>query len=61
LHHDPGGFAHNRYYVKRLIYDSIDWLDNNILDDSTAATLDALDAATGYKVGAVTYLASIGR
>lgn len=29
---EPGGFAHNRYYVKRLIFDSIDWLDNGVLD-----------------------------
>ncbi len=56
LHHEPGGYAHNRFYVKRLIYDSIDWLDNNVLDDSVAATLDALDAATSYKAGAVSYL-----
>jgi hypothetical protein len=25
LHHEPGGYAHNRYYTKRLIFDSIDW------------------------------------
>lgn len=31
LYHDYGAFAHNRFYVKRLIYDSISWLyDNNI-------------------------------
>ncbi|MFH2121561.1 MAG: hypothetical protein ABIJ25_14375 [Pseudomonadota bacterium] len=29
---EPGGFAHNRYYVKRLIFDSIDWMDNGALD-----------------------------
>lgn len=32
LHHEPGAYAHNRFYAKRLIFDSIDWLDNNILD-----------------------------
>lgn len=26
IHHDPGAYAHNRIYVKRLIHDSIDWL-----------------------------------
>lgn len=31
LYHDFGAFAHNRFYAKRLIYDSISWLfDNNI-------------------------------
>ena len=29
---EPGGFVHNRFYVKRLIFDSIDWLDNGVLD-----------------------------
>jgi hypothetical protein len=32
LHHEPGAYAHNRLYVKLLIFDSIDWLDNNALD-----------------------------
>lgn len=32
LYHEPGAYAHNRYYTKRLIFDSIDWLDNNNLD-----------------------------
>ena len=27
LFRDYGGFAHNDLYAKRLIYDSIDWLD----------------------------------
>ena len=27
LHHEPGAYAHNRYYTKRLIFDSIDYLD----------------------------------
>jgi len=31
---DAGGYAHNRYYVKRLLFDSIDWLDNAVLDGS---------------------------
>ncbi len=32
LHHEPGAYAHNRLYVKLLVFDSIDWLDNNVLD-----------------------------
>ena len=31
---EKGGFAHNRKYVKRLIFDSIDWLDNGTFDGS---------------------------
>ena len=32
LYHDFGAFAHNRFYAKRLIYDSISWLyDGNII------------------------------
>ncbi len=32
LKHDPGAFAHNRFYAQRLIFDSIDWLDNRVMD-----------------------------
>jgi hypothetical protein len=32
LLHEPGAYAHNRYYAKRLIFDSIDYLDNGTLD-----------------------------
>lgn len=31
LHHEPGAYAHNRIYAKRLIFDSIDWLQNGAL------------------------------
>jgi hypothetical protein len=59
LEHDPGAFAHNRYYVKRLIYDAIDWLDDNQLNFSVGTTLSAV--CTGptpptYCVRAMTYL-----
>lgn len=56
LAHDPGAVVHNRYYVRRLVYDSIDWLDDNILNYSVGATLNALDPATTYKADAVTFL-----
>ena len=29
IYHDPGAFAHNSLYVKRLIHDSIDWLSTS--------------------------------
>ncbi|HUJ79411.1 MAG TPA: hypothetical protein VLY45_03735, partial [Nitrospiria bacterium] len=59
LLHDPGAFAHNRFYIKRLIYDSIDWLDDNNLNDSVQATLSGLDPATHpYQADAIAYLLS---
>jgi hypothetical protein len=39
LAHDPGGFAHNRFYAKRLIWDSIDFIDDSVLNNSVPATL----------------------
>ncbi len=39
---DPAAFVHNRYYVKRVLYDSIDWLDDNLLNNSAGATITAL-------------------
>ncbi|RMG57095.1 MAG: hypothetical protein D6713_10315 [Deltaproteobacteria bacterium] len=32
LTREPGAYAHNRFYTKRLIFDSIDYLDNGTLD-----------------------------
>lgn len=42
--HDPGGFAHNRFYYKRLIWDSIDFLDGGAAN-SVPAAIAALQAA----------------
>lgn len=44
ISHDPGAFAHNRYYAKRVIFDAIDFFDNGVLD----GTIDM----TGYTDGA---------
>lgn len=41
LYHDPGGYAHNRMYAKRLIFDAIDFIDNGVLDGTIAVTGDA--------------------
>ncbi|MBI5102957.1 MAG: hypothetical protein HZB33_14160 [Nitrospirae bacterium] len=61
IEHDPGAFVHNRYYVKKLIYDSIDWLDDNILNNSVAATLDsATHAGKPYQAGAKAYILGAG-
>lgn len=58
LVHDPGAFAHNSTYVKRLIFDSIDWLDDNILsNNSVVATINGLTGLTAQqKADAIAYL-----
>lgn len=61
LEHEPGAYIHNSKYVKRLIYDSIDWIDDGALNNSVGATLDALPAATTYKDGAMVYLLPLGK
>jgi hypothetical protein len=47
---DPGSYAHNATYAKRLLYDSIDWLDDGIMNESVATSLptilDALVVST---------------
>lgn len=56
LKHDPGGVAHNRRYTRRLIYDAIDWADDDNLNYSVATTINALDDATVYKASAIAYI-----
>lgn len=38
---DPGAFAHNPSYARRLVMDSIDYLDDGVLNNSAAATIIA--------------------
>ena len=45
LAHDPGAYAHNRNYAKKLIYDSLDYADNAAFDESVGAAIDALVTA----------------
>ncbi|SDZ77072.1 hypothetical protein SAMN05660420_00223 [Desulfuromusa kysingii] len=33
---EPGGYAHNRYYVKRALYDAIDWVEDGEIDGTIA-------------------------
>ena len=40
---DQGAFAHARTYVRRLIYDAIDFLDDNKMNFSVGATAKAYD------------------
>jgi hypothetical protein len=60
LLHDPGAYVHNRFYSKRLIYDSIDFLHNDLLDGSVGTAIEELVANglldAGTAEAAVLYL-----
>ncbi len=53
LQNDPGAFAHNGIYTKRLIYDSIDWLSNHALDDDVEDAITNATLAVNSKTGKV--------
>ncbi|ACH40349.1 lipoprotein cytochrome c [Citrifermentans bemidjiense Bem] len=53
LQNDPGAFAHNRVYTKRLIYDSIDWLSNGALDGDVESAINNATLAVNSKTGKV--------
>jgi len=38
---EPCAYVHNRYYAKRLVFDSIDWMDNGVLNGTIS-----IDATT---------------
>jgi hypothetical protein len=40
MYSDPGGFAHNDVYARRLMYDAIDWLDDGKLNRSVYNTFN---------------------
>ena len=40
LLHEPGAYAHNMMYAKRLIFDSMDWLDNGIMNGAVDINAD---------------------
>jgi hypothetical protein len=57
LINDPGAFAHNRFYTKRLIYDSIDWMSNGKLDFDVEAAINSLTSlSSSQKASAIKYL-----
>jgi hypothetical protein len=58
LAHQPGAFAHNSLYTKRLLYDSIDLIDDGVLNNSVQSSLDALPSENPYKQGAAQFLLS---
>jgi mono/diheme cytochrome c family protein len=51
LVHIPGAYAHNSLYTRRLIYDSIDFLDDGVLNSSVEATLGGSGAAYEFLAG----------
>ena len=60
---EPAAYVHARSYVRRLIYDSIDFLDDGTMNLSVSATALATDptdygkGATAYTDGTLTTLA----
>lgn len=61
LEHDPGAYVHNRVYAKRLLYDAIDWADDNLMNYSVGNTLDTLvPAGAIFRAGALKYLLPYG-
>lgn len=40
LNNEPAAYVHNDLYTKRLIYDSIDWLDNCVMDNSVESAIN---------------------
>lgn len=59
IEHEPGAYVHNRIYAKRLLYDAIDWADDNQMNFSAGATLrdlkiDSMDPV--WKLGAMKWL-----
>lgn len=51
LKNDPAGYVHNDLYVKRLIYDSLDWIDDCSLNGTADRAInDAGTAALGTAI-----------
>ena len=56
LAHMPMAFVHNSRYTRRLIFDSIDWLDNGSLDGTITATINGLSLTQQQKTDALAFL-----
>ena len=53
---ENSAYIHNPRITRLLVYDSIDQLDNGVIDASVKATLNALPADTEYKAATLLYL-----
>lgn len=51
---DPGAFAHNRIYVKRLLFDSIDWMQHGAFTGSITVNAASYPAAAAWFGAAAT-------
>ncbi|MBI3596454.1 MAG: hypothetical protein HY203_04795 [Nitrospirae bacterium] len=56
LEHMPMAFVHNSLYTRRLIFDSIDFLDNGTLDGNITATINGLSLTSQQKTDALAFL-----
>ena len=45
---EPGGYAHNRYYVKRALFDAIDWAEDGSIDGTIDDYSASYAAATEW-------------
>lgn len=45
---EPCAYVHNRFYVKRLIFDSVDWMDNGVLDGTISIDATAFPKAAAW-------------
>jgi hypothetical protein len=59
IDHEAGAYAHNRHYVQLLIFDALDWLDDNVMGG--AIDLSAFPAAAEYMRAGYTTLDAIPR
>lgn len=50
LNHEPAAYVHARTYARRLLYDTIDWLDDKTINRSVTATAHAWNASI-YNAG----------
>jgi hypothetical protein len=57
LWHDYGAYAHNRYYAKRLIYDSIDWVVNK---GTMKGTIESVLPASAPSPGQLLFIKADG-
>ncbi len=63
LRHEPGAYVHNSRYVKRILYDSLDWIDDGQMNYSVGATLSArcsVSSPPAWCQGAKEYLLPSG-
>jgi hypothetical protein len=58
LYHEPGAYVHNSRYTKRILYDSLDWLDDGQMNYSVGTTLNNIcdSSPQPWCTGARSYL-----